>query len=212
VQAIKRVGDQDPGYRLPSYSLAGLMMLKSDPAVAEQLLDVAFATGRDPADSEFISTYLSARLELSIARGIRAELPVNRDAVGLALAELKQEHEDLAGAVDIVEQLEPNTYTAISLAELYAETDRWDEVIEHAVVDDPKRFRRAALPWHARYCAEIQDVGFEEAHAVLACLAGLAGRRPKPAAAALAGLVHRRGLERASSVLVPWVLDLSPGA
>lgn len=59
-----------------------------------------------------------------------------------------------------------------------------------------------ALRWHARYCSEVSDVGFEEAHAVLACLAGLAGRRPKPAAAALAELVRRRGLERASEVLI----------
>jgi hypothetical protein len=44
------------------------------------------------------------------------------------------------------------------------------------LVDDPRRFRRAALRWHARYCAEVPDVGFEEAQVVLACLAGLAGR------------------------------------
>ncbi len=72
------------------------------------------------------------------------------------------------------------------------------------LVHDPGRFRRGALRWHARYCAEVPDVGFEEAHAVLACLAGLAGRRPRPAAAALAELVHRRGLERASEVLIRW--------
>jgi hypothetical protein len=39
---------------------------------------------------------------------------------------------------------------------------------------------------------------------VLACLAGLTGRRPKPAAAALAELVQRRGLERASEALTSW--------
>lgn len=72
------------------------------------------------------------------------------------------------------------------------------------LVDDPRRFRRAALRWHARYCAEVPDVGFEEAHAVLACLAGLAGRRPKAAAAALAELVGRRELRRASDVLGRW--------
>ena len=72
------------------------------------------------------------------------------------------------------------------------------------LVDDPRKFRRAALRWHARYCGEVPDVGFEEAHAVLACLAGLASRRPKVAAAALAELVHRRGLERASEALVRW--------
>jgi hypothetical protein len=72
------------------------------------------------------------------------------------------------------------------------------------LVEDPRRFRRAALRWHARYCDEVRDVGFEEAHAVLACLAGLNGRRPKVAAAALATLVHRRGLERASEALMRW--------
>ena len=72
------------------------------------------------------------------------------------------------------------------------------------LVDEPGKFRRAALRWHARYCGEVSDVGFEEAQAVLACLAGLAGRRPKPAASALAELVHRRVLERASGVLMRW--------
>jgi hypothetical protein len=72
------------------------------------------------------------------------------------------------------------------------------------LVDDPKRFRRAALRWHGRYCSEVPDVGFEEAHAVLACLSGLAGRRPKAAAASLAELVRRRGLERAWEALVSW--------
>jgi hypothetical protein len=64
----------------------------------------------------------------------------------------------------------------------------------------------SGLRWHARYCAEVPDVGFEEAHAVLACLAGLAGRRPKAAAAALGELVQRRGLERASEVLIRWAV------
>ena len=30
---------------------------------------------------------------------------------------------------------------------------------------------RSALRWHARYWGEVLDVGFEEARAVLACLA-----------------------------------------
>ena len=72
------------------------------------------------------------------------------------------------------------------------------------LVDDPRRFRRAALRWHTRYCAEVPDVGFEDSHAVLACLAGLAGRWPKAAAAAVAELVRRRGLERASDILIRW--------
>jgi tetratricopeptide (TPR) repeat protein len=115
---------------VPSYSLAGLMMLTSEPAEAERLLDSAFATGRDPAADKFVSTYLFTRLGLSLAQGVTAELPVNRDAVGLALAELKQERGDVDGAIDVVEQLEPTTYSAVSLAELHAQTGRWDDVLE----------------------------------------------------------------------------------
>ena len=130
VKAIKQVGVYHADFRLPSYSLAGLMMLTDEPQEAEQLLGEAFATGKDPAEDKFVSSYLFTRLELSIAQGMTAELPVNRDAVGLALAELKQEHGDFDGAIDVVEQLEPTTYAAVSLAELYAQTERWDDVIE----------------------------------------------------------------------------------
>ena len=130
VQAMKRVGDQHPDFRLPSYSIAGLMLLIDEPTEAERLLAEAFATGKDPGSDKFITTYLFTRLDLSIAQGVTAELPINRDAVGLALAELKQDHDDLPGAIDIVEQLEPTTYAAVSLAELYANTGRWDDVIE----------------------------------------------------------------------------------
>jgi hypothetical protein len=106
------------------------MMLTTEPAEAERLLSEAFGTGQDPASHEFVSTYLFTHLELSLAQSVTAELPVNRDAVGLALAELKQDHGDLEGAIDAVEQLEPTTYSAVSLADLYAQTARWDDVIE----------------------------------------------------------------------------------
>lgn len=105
-------------------------MLTSEPEEAERLLDEAFDTGRDPAEDKLVAAYLFTHLKLSLAQGVTAELPVNRDAVGLALAELKQGHGDLDGAIDVVEQLEPTTYSAVSLAELYAQAGRWDEVIE----------------------------------------------------------------------------------
>jgi len=128
--AIKQVGAEHPDFRLPSYSLAGLLLLTSEPGEAGQMLSEAFETGKDPAEDKFISTYMYTHLELSIAEGVTAELPVNRDAVGLALAELKQDEGDLEGAIAVVEQLEPTTYSAVSLAELYAQTERWEDVIE----------------------------------------------------------------------------------
>ena len=69
---------------------------------------------------------------------------------------------------------------------------------------EPSRFERAALRWHGRYCREVSDVDLAEAQSVLACLTALRGSRPEPAAHALADLVHRRDLARASEVLNRW--------
>jgi hypothetical protein len=67
----------------------------------------------------------------------------------------------------------------------------------------PQRFGKAALRWHGRYCREV-DVTLEEAQAVLAALALLAGDRKRNAAFALAELLSRRGLERPCKTLVGW--------
>jgi tetratricopeptide (TPR) repeat protein len=128
--AIAQVGAEHPELRLASSALAGLMLVDADPRQAEHLLGDAFATGEDPAEDPFIAGYLATRLRLSVATGVTAELPVGRDAVGLALAELKQREGDLDGAIDVVEQLEPTTYAAVSLAELYAHAGRWEDVVE----------------------------------------------------------------------------------
>jgi hypothetical protein len=69
---------------------------------------------------------------------------------------------------------------------------------------EPSRFEPAALRWHGRYCREVTDVDLAEAQPVLACLAGLLGARPEPAAHALADLVHRRDLAQASAALNRW--------
>jgi hypothetical protein len=65
----------------------------------------------------------------------------------------------------------------------------------------PERFGRAALRWHGRFCREV-DVSLEEAQAVLAALALLAGKRKHNAAFALADLLSRRGMERPCETLV----------
>ena len=129
VEAIKRVGVEQADFRLAAYSIAGLKLMNSDPAAAEKLLELVLAHGGDPAQDKFISTYLLSEVNLPIAEGVTAQLVINRDAVGLALAELKQASGDVAGAIDIVEQLEPTTYSAVSLAELYSLAGRWDDVV-----------------------------------------------------------------------------------
>ena len=129
-KAIQAVGDEHLSFRLPAYSLAGLMMLTSDEVTATRLLEEAFALGTDPGSDPFVRKYLFTQLELSIAAGVTADLPINRDAVGLALAELKQDAGDSDAAIDVVEQLEPTAYAAVSLAELYSQVGRHDDVVE----------------------------------------------------------------------------------
>ena len=128
--AIRKVGDEHADFRVPSYAIAGLMLLdKADPE-AESLLTPVFASGAEPATNAFMQTYVHTQLDLPIAPGVTATLPINRDAVGLALAEVMQRRGDLAGAIAVVEQLEPTTYAAVSLAELYAQSSHWDDIVK----------------------------------------------------------------------------------
>ena len=61
----------------------------------------------------------------------------------------------------------------------------------------------AALRWHGRLCREI-DVSREDAQAILAAPAVMAGDRKENAAYALADPLSRRGLERPCEALVAW--------
>lgn len=97
---------------------------------ARSLLAWVFDIGFDPMQDAFCRKYLSrAAVTLDIAVGVSAQLPIDRDVIGLVLAEVLQEAGDLAGAIDVVEQLEPSTVAAVSLAELYGQTGRWDQVM-----------------------------------------------------------------------------------
>ena len=77
-----------------------------------------------------MAKYVDADVRLSVADGVLAELPVNRESLGLLLAELEQQDGDLDAAAAVVEHLNPTSVAALSLAELYSLMDRWSEVIE----------------------------------------------------------------------------------
>ena len=97
---------------------------------ARQALDLAFASGIEPTTHPFVQRYVTlAAVRLEIADGVKAELPLDRQAIGLALAELLQEEGQILRAIDIVEQLEPSTPAAVSLAELYLQAGKAAEVI-----------------------------------------------------------------------------------
>ena len=129
-EAMIRVGDEFADHRIAAYSLGGYLISEKDPKRSAALLAEVLESGDDPAGHPFIAKYVRTRATLDIAPGIEAVLPLNRDAVGLLLAELRQEAGDIEGAARAVEELEPTTYSAVSLAELYTQLGRHEDVIE----------------------------------------------------------------------------------
>jgi hypothetical protein len=84
------VGVEHPIMKLPAFTLAGLLFAGVDGDKAVQVLEQAFAAG-DAAETSFFRKYLPvAGIELAIADGVKATVPLGRDAVGLTLAELYQ--------------------------------------------------------------------------------------------------------------------------
>lgn len=98
---------------------------------ATELLRWVFHSGFDPSTDPFVRKYLgSPSLEIGVADGVTAQLPLDRQLVGLTLVELLQQVDDLDAAVDLAEQLEPTTISAVSLAELYGQQARWQDVVD----------------------------------------------------------------------------------
>lgn len=98
---------------------------------ARDLLTWYWGRGDNIEDNQFFRKYIGrSLLSIGIAPGVTAELPLGRDAIGLALAELHQDAGDLEGAISVVESLDPSAVAAVSLAELYVATKRYDDVVD----------------------------------------------------------------------------------
>jgi tetratricopeptide (TPR) repeat protein len=127
---LAAVVSQFPEYSLVANTVLGIA-LDDQPLLAEDALKSVFDSQRDPSQEPFARKYLgAAHCTVSIADGVKASLPLNRDAVGLILAERFQAAGNIAGAIDVVEQLEPSTHAAVSLAELYVDAKRYQAVVE----------------------------------------------------------------------------------
>jgi hypothetical protein len=129
---IRRVATEHETARQPAALLEGLYALSAgDAGTVRDLFAWLWSTPFDPEQDAFISKYLPhAAVTLEVASGITAQLPVTRDAIGLVLAEAHQSVGELAAATEVVEQVTPSTIAAVSLAELYGEQERWDDVID----------------------------------------------------------------------------------
>jgi len=96
-------------------------------ALLNWLHDLAYEPDQDP----FVMKCLPGRvLGLPIAEGVSASMPLSAAALALLLAEVEQEAGNGLRAIEVVESLEPTTIAAVSLAELYAEAERWADIVE----------------------------------------------------------------------------------
>ena len=89
-----------------------------------------FDTGQNPGTDPFITKYVTSQISLELVEGVTVDLAIDRSTIGLLLGELLQRKPAPDRAIEVVEQLEPTTLTALSLAEMYADERRYDDIIE----------------------------------------------------------------------------------
>lgn len=130
-EVMEQVLQSDQSLALAAASLATVRYLHTGHYDrAHQLAEWAFGTGRDPAADPFIVKYGQLLFTLNIVPGVTAELGLDRSSLGLLLAEFRQSRGDINGAIHAVEQLEPTTFAALSLAELYVSAGRYGDAVE----------------------------------------------------------------------------------
>lgn len=113
-------------------TLDGLVAMQSgERERAREVCRWAWANGGDVGDHPFVRKYLSSsQVTLMVAEGVSATMPISRDALGLALAELEQSAGNTEAAISVVEQLDPSTIAAVSLCELYGAEGQHDAVVD----------------------------------------------------------------------------------
>lgn len=89
------------------------------------------SAGRRVEDDAFIATYATGgEVSVHIAAGVDVTLPLSQEILDLLLVEALQAGGELDKAIDVAEGLEPTTIAAVSLAELYIDAGRFEDVID----------------------------------------------------------------------------------
>jgi hypothetical protein len=90
---------------------------------------------------------------------------------------------------------------AAAAAELYPVPVNDALAIVVLLRDDERRFDRAVVRWHARFCLGVSEIAPSEALLVLAALRSLSGPDAEAGAAALIAVCERHGFGAAAEAL-----------
>ena len=132
VQEYQRVVTLYPEARISgSFHLALKLIEEKQYPLALQALEHIWEVN-DKIDSDpLFRKYLALKgFEIGIADGVVVQISLDRDAIGLLLAEILQRQSQTDRAIEVVEDLYPTQTSALSLADLYLSEKRWSDVIE----------------------------------------------------------------------------------
>jgi tetratricopeptide (TPR) repeat protein len=129
---LPRIGSTYPEVAFVAGAMDGLNAVsegRDDRALT--VLQWVWDHGDRVEEHPFATKYLHAStVTVGVAQGVEAAVPFGRDAVGLALVELLQDKGNIKGAIEVAERLDPSRISAVSLAELYVESLRYDDVVD----------------------------------------------------------------------------------
>ena len=101
-------------------------------------------------------------------------------------------------------------------AENLRDHGHWSLVLPHAPLPEAlaicldmvgsKRYERAAISWHTRFCGHAPELTFSDAQALMTALAALPGAERATAAAQLAELSRRYRLDDVADTVESWVV------
>lgn len=130
----EKIARDHPDHWLPAATIAGLRYVADGDTgdATVDLLRKVFENERRPEQDRFFMKYFGAipAAMIGVAPGVAVELPFSRDLIGLALAEVLQAQDQIDEAIDVAERVTPTAHAAVSLAELYSEAGRHDDVID----------------------------------------------------------------------------------
>lgn len=132
VQEYQRLITLYPEARVSGSFMVALKFIENkEYPLALQALENIWTVRDSIQNDQLFNKYLALKgFEVGIAEGVVVDLKLDRDVIGLIYAEILQSQNLLDRAIGVVEDLYPTQTTALSLADLYLFSKRWQEVID----------------------------------------------------------------------------------